>query len=80
MIEMDIDRRVQAVLHDFKAYYNIYPNRITIGDRLAHELQVQFYCYHVPDKIGELHTYCGIPVKIDYDNPDILEVGFMQSM
>jgi hypothetical protein len=78
MIEIDIDRRLQIALHNFEAYYNIRPNRITIGYRLARELESQFYCHCIPNENRIIHTYCGIPVKIDYYNSDVLEVGFME--
>ena len=84
MIKMDADSKVRILLYDFERVNGLRPNRITMGWKLADELANQFYYMRVSvQRLTEversnLHAeYEGIPVKIDYDNPDILEVGYM---
>ena len=87
MFEMSADMKVQMALHEFESHYNIRPNRITMGHHLVDELLHQTYWPYFPirafedlvckQKIGVFGKYEGIPVKIDYDNHDILEVGYM---
>ena len=81
-IEADANMKVQMALYNFESIYNIHPNRITMGYHLSNELYMQF-CQvrifeEVPRKVNGVRCeYQGVPVKIDYDNPDILEVGYM---
>lgn len=87
MIEMDANMKVQCALYDFERVNGIRPNRIIMGHHLLDEVINQFYINTAPMKTLEetareqkLGVYCkyeGIPVKVDYDNPDILEVGYM---
>ncbi len=87
MINMTADMKVQIALHDFENTYNIRPNRIVMGHKLSDELTKKFYRDVIPINIltelakeknlGLLVEYEGIPVKIDYDNPNVLEVGYM---
>ena len=86
-IEMTADMKVQTALYNFESNYNIRPNRIVMGHKLSDELAQQFYYNNIPIKtltelvkmknLGVWAEYEGIPVEIDYDNPDNLEVGYM---
>lgn len=83
----DVNAKVQTALCEFETLYGIRPNKIIMGHRLADRLTNQFYYKDFTIKnLGEiarkqnLDVYCkyeGIPVKIDYNNPNILEVGYM---
>jgi len=87
VLEMDANTKVHVALYEFERVNGIRPNRITMGYHLLDEVVSQFY-----DKNFTMRTleevareqnrevrcmYEGVPVKIDYDNPDILEVGYM---
>lgn len=86
MIETNADIKVSTAIWEFENRYNTRPNRIIMGYHLIDELSKQFYCNFYPVKpIEELKKkfgiecrYEGILVKIDYDNPDALEVGYME--
>ena len=84
MDKMSADFKVRTLLYEFERINGIRPNRITMGWKLADELANQFYYMRVSvmlmakeDRDGLRVEYEGIPVKIDYDNSDILEVGYM---
>ena len=84
---MDTDMKVMAAIHDFANQYGEYPNRVVMGCNLVDELRRRFMAEVVPikelDKIVEAQNmgirceYDGIPIEVDYDNPDRLEVGWM---
>ena len=84
--EMDANMKVQAALYEFESVNGVRPNRIIIGYHLIDELVNQFYYKNftmndleVAAREKNCKVYCkyeGIPVKIDYNNPDILEVGY----
>lgn len=86
---IDANMRVQLALSDFENGFSFRPNRIVMGYRLLNEIVDTFY-----DKNFTMETleeaarknnyrvcceYHGIPVEIDYDNPNTLEVGCMMS-
>ena len=83
-IKMTADMKVQVALCDFYKHCNIWPNKIIMGYYLADELYRQF-CSTVrslEDIRAMLNgdvkcEYEGIPVDIDYNNPNRLEVGYM---
>ena len=86
MIEMNADMKVRLALYDFENRYNIRPNSINMGYRLADELAYSFYkgmslCTLEEllknGKSGIVCQYEGIPVRVVYENPDALEVGYM---
>ena len=84
MIKIDADTKVRTLLYGFERENGIRPNRIIVGWKLADELANQFFYMRVSvmsmtaqERDGFRVEYEGIPVKIDYDNPDILEVGYM---
>ena len=87
MIEMSADMKVRCALYEFERINGIYPNRINMGYHLADELAEQFFYSNIPIKtleelarernMGKIYEYEGIPVNVDYDNPDVLEVGYM---
>lgn len=81
---MTADTKVKTLLYDFERIHGIRPNRITMGWKLADELANEFYYMRVSvqrlteeERNGFQAEYEGIPVKIDYKNPNILEVGYM---
>lgn len=85
--EMDTNMKVHCALYEFERTNGIRPNRIVMGYDLMEKVVNQFYYMNIPmktleevvkeQKLGMYCTYEGIPVKVDYDNPDILEVGYM---
>ena len=87
MLEMNANMKVQCALYDFERVNGIRPNRIVMGYHLLDKVVSQFYDMNIPMKTLEeiakeqkLGVYCqyeGIPVKVDYDNPELLEVGYM---
>lgn len=84
MENMSADLKVRTALCEFEELHGFCPNRITMGCNLVDELAQQFYYLPVSTRgltakeRAELRCeYEGIPIKIDYDNPDILEVGYM---
>ena len=87
MLEMDANMKVQCALYEFERVNGIRPNRIVMGYHLLDEVVNQFYCTNLPmsklekvakeQNLGVRCEYECIPVKVYYDNPDMLEVGFM---
>lgn len=84
MIEMNADTKVRTLLYGFERENGIRPNRIIMGWHLADELANQFFYMRTSlmlmpkkDRDNLWAEYEGIPIRIDYDNPDILEVGYM---
>ena len=85
--EMDANTKVRTAVYEFENKFGLFPNRINMGYKLSDELARQFYYDTIPvqtlaelakqKNLGVWAEYEGIPVKIDYDNPDILEVGYM---
>ena len=85
--EIDTDTKVRTAIYEFENKFGFFPNRINMGHKLSDELANQFYYNTIPiqtfaelakqKNFGVWAEYEGIPVKIDYDNPDILEVGYM---
>lgn len=86
-LEMDANMKVHCALYDFERVNGIRPNRIVMGYHLLDEVVDMFYNKSFTMKTLEeaakekkLEVYCeyeGIPVKVDYDNPNVLEVGYM---
>ena len=76
---MDADTKVRTALYDFERFNNIRPNRITMGYNLVDELKHQrtLEAIAMGQELGVRYEYEGIPIKIDCDNPDVLEVGYM---
>ena len=75
--EMDADMKVRTALHEFEYDYGVRPNRITMGFNLLRELHKIFHI-GMPMNLDNLSVeYEGIPISIDYINPDNLEVGYM---
>lgn len=84
MIETNADTKVRTLLCDFEERCGIRPNRMIMGWHLADELANQF-CYMRVSVMSMTEQerdrfsaeYEGIPIEIDYKNPNRLEVGFM---
>lgn len=85
--KVTVDEKIQTTLYNFENDTGLRPNRIVMGCNLVDELAKQFYTNSIPMKtlkemaenrnLGVTCKYEGIPIKVDYDNPDILEVGYM---
>lgn len=82
--KMTADMKVRTALREFYNNCNIWPNKIIMGYHLVNELHKQF-CTEVRSfeeviaiNNGDLKCeYEGIPIDVDHDNPDVLEVGYM---
>ena len=72
--EVTADEKVRAALYNYEAAMGIRPNRITMGCNLSDELRRMYICNTPSSKV--VYEYEGIPVAIDYKNPNILEVGY----
>lgn len=87
MNSISTDMKIQYMLQRFEMVNGIRPNRITMGYHLADELAEQFFYSNIPIRpleelarernLGKIYEYEGIPVKVDCNNPNILEVGYM---
>lgn len=85
--EMDTNTKIITALYEFERVNGIRPNRINMGCNLVDELKSQFYSDNIPmrtlevismeQELGIRCEYEGIPIKIDYENKDVLEVGYM---
>lgn len=72
--EVAADEKVRAALYNYEAAMGIRPNRITMGCNLSDELRRMYMCNAPSAKV--VYEYEGIPVTIDYQKPNILEVGY----
>ena len=89
MIDMDTCTKLMISLDNFENDYNIMPNKIIIGYLLAAELCSYLDNNPIPTvsledvekekRCGTWGTWEGVPVFIDYKNPNTLEVGYMKS-
>lgn len=87
--KIDANMKVQLALNDFENGFGIRPNRIVMGYQLLDDIVDTFYDKNFAMKtldeaarMQKLGVYCkyeGIPVEIDHDNPNTLEVGCMMS-
>ena len=75
--EVTADEKVQAALYNYQAVFRIRPNRITIGLNLFHELRRE---YGITISLNDVYEYEGIPITVDYKNPNILEVGYVMKL
>ena len=80
--EEDVNAKIQMALYEFENSCNIIPNRIVMGYNLVNKLIAQLFD-GVPTAIVEhmkkepIIKYEDIPVVVDYNNPEVLEVGYM---
>lgn len=80
--EEDVDAKIQMALYEFENSCNIIPNRIVMGYNLVNKLIAQLFDTLPVKTIEEMKKeptikYEGIPVVVDYNNPEVLEVGYM---
>ena len=83
-VKMTADMKLRTALLEFYEHYGIWPNKIIMGYHLENELYGEF-CSKIRSIEDEMRRingvakceYEGIPVDIDYKNPDNLEVGIM---
>ena len=76
--EVTADEKVRAALWNFECAMGIRPNRITMGCNLSDELRRMYMCNAPSAKV--VYEYEGIPVTIDYQKPNILEVGYAMKL
>ena len=76
-LEIDTHTKLQIMIDEFRNRFGFFPNKITIGCKLADELCKQFLIEDSYMRCGTNCKYAGIPVIIHEDNSDILEVGYM---
>lgn len=83
-IKMTADMKVRTALLEFYEHYGIWSNKIIMGYRLVDELRREFFgavaTFEEAKAVlnGDVKCeYEGIPVDIDYNNPDRLEIGIM---
>lgn len=70
--------KFQFNLYEFKDSFKPIPNKIILGYRLYDTLRSQIPVYKADS--NELISYVsfkGIPIEVDYDNPDKFEVEYM---
>jgi hypothetical protein len=87
MLEMDANMKAQCALYEFERTHGIRPNRIVMGYHLLDEVVDTFYDKNFTmktleevareQKLGVRCEYMGIPVEVDYNNTELLEVGYM---
>ena len=75
--EVTADEKVQAALYNYQAVFRIRPNRITMGLNLLNELR---RAYGITVSLNDVYEYEGIPITVDYKNPNILEVGYVMKL
>lgn len=75
--KVSADEKVQAALWNFESAMRIRPNRITMGLNLVDELRSVYGCTIAMNGVYE---YEGIPITVDYKNPNILEVGYVMKL
>ena len=71
------DEKVQAALWNFQSAMRVRPNRITMGTNLLAELR---RAYGFTISSNDAYEYEGIPITVDYKNPNILEVGYVMKL
>lgn len=76
--EVTADEKVRHALWNFECAMGIRPNRIIMGCNLADELRRMYLCNTVSEKI--VCEYEGIPVTVNYENPNMLEVGYAMKL
>lgn len=82
-IKMTADMKVCTALREYEEHFGVRPNKIILGYNLVEELHRQFISSVIPiwdieKELGKLKCmYENIPIDIDYDNADNLEVGYM---
>ena len=74
-----VHSEIAAAISDFKRYYGVPPNTITVGSGVAHELRrvAKYTALYKPIKVNERGdmTLNNIPVLIDYEHPDKIELS-----
>lgn len=75
--EVPADEKVQAALWNFQSAMRVRPNRITMGLNLFNELRRAYGC---TISLSETYEYEGIPITVDYKNPNIVEVGYVMKL
>lgn len=80
---MTADMKIQIAINEFENHFGFRTNKIIMGYNLVDELHRQFIQSIIPlreieRELGKLKCmYENIPIDIDYDNPNKLEVGYM---
>lgn len=76
--EVTADEKVRHALWNFECAMGIRPNRIIMGNNLADELRRMYLCNTAWEKV--VYEYEGIPVTVNYENPNMLEVGYAMKL
>ena len=83
-IKMTADMKAHTIIRYFYEHYGIWPNKIIMGYRLVDELRIEFFgAVRTFEEVKAMLNgnvkceYEGVPVDVDYNNPDRLEVGIM---
>lgn len=80
--KMTADMKAFIALREFEERYGVRPNRIIMGYKFVNELSAICADRRFEQIDKEVHgivgRYEGIPFNVDYVNPDILEVGYME--
>ena len=73
---------IETQRYYMRARYNIEPNKIVLGKKVCSILETEAVKWHNPERYSELSksgivgTVVGLPITIDYENPDTIEVCF----
>lgn len=80
-VDMDVETKLFIALREFEEHYGVRPNKIIMGNKLVNELHAIFCSVKTLELEKKIkYTICeykGIPINIDYDYPNNLEVGYM---
>ena len=82
-IKMTADMKVQIAINEFENHTGVRPNKIIMGYKLVDELHRQFIqsvisIREIDRELGKSkRMYENIPVEIDCDDANRLEVGYM---
>lgn len=74
-------RRIIDALTVFECNHGIIPNKIIMGYYLYETFEKRIRCKQAiegdVDMLGVVSEFYGVPVEIDYDSPNRLEIGHM---
>lgn len=75
--------KIFKAMGSYRAKNNLLPNKLVIGYKMIDRLRREILHFNHPvDKLEDLrlkvkYEFYGVPVEVDYDNPDTLKVGYM---
>ena len=75
---MTADDYVMTAMESYWRENGIYPNALIMGRGLLSELKRNVFSFNnLEDSRCVSCEFCGIPIDVDYFNPDALKVGHM---